>query len=462
MGASTQVTSGVVPELWALGEGFVPKGRYVDRDFAKLEHDRLFTQTWQVACREEDLVGAGAFHEYTIGDQSILVIRQDDGSLRAMHNACRHRGMKLIGGSGRVEELRCRFHGFRYALDGTSTFRFCADEFEACPESDWALAPVHVDTWGGFVFVNPGTDPEPLLQWLDPIPSLLGPFRLEDMRYRWRKRVVVPANWKTVVDAFIEGFHTPGTHPQTLRPTEGTDPSARPALIDEYEHAPFTPTYSFRNHSVSKYGARAEVDERRREWEETLARPDVYSNLMQYLSSSLLGAMQTPRDARAAQQLATMEIPAGVPPLIPYLELCEQYALEEGVDYPKMDLETFFAGNGDYHIFPTLVILVEKSGVLGYRMRPESDDPDTCIWEAFALEHFAPGKAPDARWEVFPSFREADLGAFLAQDVKNIPDIQAGMHSEGFGGLRLNTVQETTIMNAHRVADRFLFGVDHG
>ena len=63
---------------------------------------------------------------------------------------------------------------------------------------------------------------------------------------------------------------------------------------------------------------------------------------------------------------------------------------------------------------------------------------------------------------MFPNFREAELGSFLAQDIKNIPDIQAGMHSEGFQGLFLNGVQESTVMNAHRVADRFLFGVDHG
>ena len=112
------------------------------------------------------------------------------------------------------------------------------------PSEDWALQPVHVDTWGGWVFVNPGADPEPLLQWLDPLPTLLGPFRLEDMRYRWRKRVVVPANWKTVIDAFIEGYHTPGTHPQVLRPFEGTEPSSRPALIDEYPRAPFAPTFT--------------------------------------------------------------------------------------------------------------------------------------------------------------------------------------------------------------------------
>ena len=454
-------STGVVPERWALGDNFVPKGRYVDADFARLEHERLFTQTWQMACREEDLVDAGAFHEYTIGDQSILVVRQADGSLRAMHNACRHRGMKIIGGAGRVEEFRCRFHGFRYALDGECTFVHCPEEFEDRPHEDWALQPVHVDTWGGWVFVNPSADPEPLMEWLDPLPTLLGPFRIEDMRYRWRKRVVVPANWKTVIDAFIEGYHTPGTHPQVLRPFEGTEPSSRPALIDEYPALDFAPTFTYRNHAVSKYGERTEQDERNRDWIDTMSRPDIYANMTRYISSSV-GSMYTERDARAAAQLATMEVPAGVPPIVPFLELCEEMALADGVDYPKMELEQYFVGNGDYHVFPTMVILVEKGSTLGYRMRPDGDSPDSCIWEAFSLEHFAPGDVPDTHWEHFPNWREADLGPFLAQDLKNIPDIQAGMHSEGFEGLWLNHVQESTIMNAHRVADRFLFGVDHG
>lgn len=455
---------GSVPTRWVLGESFVPKGRYVDTDFARLELDRLFPRVWQVACREEDLVGAGAFHEYTIGDQSILVVRQSDGALRAMHNACRHRGMKIIGGAGRVDEFRCRFHGFRYALDGACTFVHCPQEFEDRPDSDWSLQPVHVDTWGGWVFVNMSADPEPLLDWLDPLPSLLAPFRIEDMRYRWRKRVVVPANWKTVIDAFIEGYHTPGTHPQVLRPMEGIEPSARPAEISEFARAPYAPTFTFRNHAVSKYGERPEEgaiqSENHRDWVDTMNRPDMYANMMRYISSSV-GSLFTERDARAAQQLATLEQVEGVPPIVPFLELCERLALDEGVDYPRMDIEEYFAGTGDYHVFPTMVILVEKGSTLGYRMRPDGANPDSSIWEVFSLEHFAPGQAPDTRWEDFANWRHADLGPFLGQDLKNIPDIQAGMHSDGIEGLWVNRVQESTILNAHRVADRFLFGVDH-
>lgn len=461
MTVTKESSATAVPTAWALGSNFVPKGRYTDPAFARLELERLFPAVWQMACREEELDGPGAYVEYAIGEQSILVIRQPDGSIRAMHNACRHRGMKLAAGAGRVEELRCRFHGFRYDLDGACTFVHYPEEFDDRPAEEWSLQPVHVDTWGGWVFVNMASEPEPLLDWLDPLPTLLAPFRLHDMRYRWRKRVVVPANWKTVVDAFIEGYHTPGTHPQVLRPWEGTDPSARPATVDEYPHAPFTPTFTFRNHAVSKYGQRPDKGEQNEEWEATMARPEVYGNLMQYLSRSI-NSLTTERDARAAQQLAGVEVPPGVPPIIPYLELCEQLALAEGVDYPKMTLQEYFEGNGDYHVFPTMVILVEKGSLLGYRMRPNGADPDWCTWEAFSIEHFAPGQVPETKWEVFPNWREADLGPFLGQDLKNIPDIQAGMHSDGFEGLWLNNVQETTIMNAHRVADRFLFGVDHG
>ena len=63
-----------VPERWALGVSFVPKGRYVDREFARLELDRLFPNVWQMACREEELPKPGSYYEYTIGDRSILVL----------------------------------------------------------------------------------------------------------------------------------------------------------------------------------------------------------------------------------------------------------------------------------------------------------------------------------------------------------------------------------------------------
>lgn len=447
----------VMPGSWELGENFVPKGRYLDPEFTQLEYERLFPQVWQPACREEEIPEPGSYHEYEIGRESILVVRQADETIRAFYNACSHRGMKLMPGTGKVDEFRCRFHGWRFDLEGGNTFVACREEFADRPEDEWALKPVHVGTWGGWVFVSMADEPEPLLEWLEPMTTALAPFRLEDMRFRWRKRTFLPANWKTVIDAFVEGYHTPGTHPQTMRyADEGLRPSARPAQPPEFDHAPFTPSIRHENHSRFVYSARPDAAERDAERMKANSMPEVYARTMQYQYLEV-GSLVTERDSRACEQLAQME-PSEVPAFMLYHQLTEKLALEEGVDYPVMDMPTYFAGNGDWHIFPTLVLLVEKSCVLGYRVRPDGDDPNRCIFEMFSLEHFSEHEEPDSVWQEFANWREHDgWGQLPTQDLKNIADIQAGMHSRGFTGHWLNRVQETSVHNQHVIADRFLF-----
>ena len=152
-----------------------------------------------------------------------MVMRQKDNGIKAFYNTCAHRGMKLVRGSGCADEgdLRCEFHGWRYGLDGRSSFVPCRDEFASRPASSGdSLRSRSARGVAGCLSRWPRIRPN-LLEWLDPIPTALAPFRLQDMRYRWRKRTFLPANYKTVIDAFIEGYHTPGTHPQTLRPIAG-------------------------------------------------------------------------------------------------------------------------------------------------------------------------------------------------------------------------------------------------
>src|SRR3954471_22561251 len=130
-------------------DGFVPKERYTTRDFAELEQTRLWSRVWQIACREEQVAEPGDFVEYTIGDQSILVVRTEAGALAAHHNACLHRGTRLATGSGRFTEgsIRCRYHAWRYDLGGRLIEVVDEHEFDSMP-SDLCLAPVRIDTWG--------------------------------------------------------------------------------------------------------------------------------------------------------------------------------------------------------------------------------------------------------------------------------------------------------------------------
>lgn len=144
-------------------DGFVPKARYVSREFAQLEAEKLWKRVWQIACREEEIPRPGDFVEYEIVEQSVLVVRQTDGSVAAFHNACLHRGRQLAKELGhRGECFTCPYHAWRYALDGTLVHVVDRDDFGDAPLEGLRLAPVRAECFGGFVFVNLDADAEPL------------------------------------------------------------------------------------------------------------------------------------------------------------------------------------------------------------------------------------------------------------------------------------------------------------
>ena len=101
-------------------DGFVPKARYTTAAFADLELDRLWPRVWQIACRTRRSRAPGDFVEYTIGDETIVIVCGTDGALHAFFNACLHRGRRLVDGSGTCADgtIRCPYHGWCYGLDG--------------------------------------------------------------------------------------------------------------------------------------------------------------------------------------------------------------------------------------------------------------------------------------------------------------------------------------------------------
>src|SRR5207245_847508 len=119
--ASYRRTMGDVrADLLVGADGLVPKDRYISREFLDLEMERLWTRVWQVACREEEIAEPGAYVEYTIGDQSILVVRSAPDEISAYTNSCLHRGTRLAEGTGSFARgrIQCRYHGWCDALDG--------------------------------------------------------------------------------------------------------------------------------------------------------------------------------------------------------------------------------------------------------------------------------------------------------------------------------------------------------
>ena len=216
---SLEVTNLADVDEWPPGADLIPKERYLSREFAELEADRLWPRVWQVACREEEIPNVGDYLEYTIADQSIIVVRDQPDRLRAYFNACRHRGNMLKQGCGNAKEIRCRYHGWRWHLDGT--IKEVVDAYDFNPESVSAeklcLPECLVDTWGGFVFINMDPEAESLQSFLGPaVLDRLGRYGWEDMRFTRYRTTVVRANWKTALDAFNDHNHLQATHPQAL------------------------------------------------------------------------------------------------------------------------------------------------------------------------------------------------------------------------------------------------------
>ncbi|MER5185298.1 aromatic ring-hydroxylating dioxygenase subunit alpha [Streptomyces sp. NPDC002896] len=458
------VPAEMVPEEYRLSRAYVPKSRYLDPEFLKLELDRVFTRTWLMACRVEELSGVGCFVEYEIGSYSILVVREAKDSIRAYHNACRHRGTRLARGRGRVGSLICPFHGWRWNLDGSIRLVLDREEFVPRSDDDLGLVQVRAEQWGGFVFINLDPDAQPLLEYLDPIPRIFTPFQFEHMRYRWMKSVVLPCNWKTALDGFLEAYHVAGTHPQLHRFDKS---NTNIASLKELENRMWAPTTVYERHAhYSSVGPKKTADSggtakdpSQRQTEGLTDERLSVALAVQYIQEDMRG-LENERSWRAAEALKTAEVPEGMTAGEYFLQLYRELSIAEGYDWPEITPRQWAEAGTAWNVFPNTILLPNQGSAFGYRARPNGPDPDSCIFEIFSLDQVPVAdydKKRDFQPQFFEDFGDADLGEVFTQDLRNAKEVTVGMHSPSFDGHRLSEEQEMTIYNHHRVADRFLW-----
>lgn len=200
------------------GDGRIPKHRYTSAEFLQREAEKLWPNVWQLACREEELSAVGDYVEYTIADESILLVRTPGSGIKAFHNSCRHRGTQLKEGCGNSSELKCPYHFWSWNLDGSIKEVTDAHDFppECITPDRLALPECLVDVWSGFVFINMNLEAPPLLEFLGVIPERLGRYDFGRMRLASAHSTVINANWKAANDAFMEAYHLLAIHPQML------------------------------------------------------------------------------------------------------------------------------------------------------------------------------------------------------------------------------------------------------
>ncbi|WP_280490113.1 aromatic ring-hydroxylating oxygenase subunit alpha [Nocardia carnea] len=452
-----------VPEKYRLNRAFVPKARYLDPEFQQLELDKMFTHTWQIACRVEELPDVGCFVEYEIGKYSILLVRESKTDIRAYHNACRHRGTRLARGRGRVGSLICPFHGWRWNLDGSIRLVLDRDEFVPRSDDDLGLVRVRAEIWEGFIFINMDPEAVPLLDYLDPIPRIFAPFQIGNFRYRWGKGIIVDCNWKTALDAFLEAYHVAGTHPQLFRLDRTND---KIASLRELDIRPWAPTTVYERHAhYSALGPKSTSeksdgkDPSKRSGDGVSDPRLNVANAVQYLHEDM-GGLENERSWRAAEALKTAEVPEGMTAGQYFLQLYRELSIAEGYDWPLITPEQWTEAGSAWNVFPNSIILPGQGSVFWYRARPVDGDPNKALFEVFSLDQIPVADYDKKRKfepEYFDSYRDADMGQVFTQDFANMKEVTVGMHSPSFDGHRLSEEQEMTIWNHHRVADRFIF-----
>ncbi len=213
----------------------LPSDWYYDPDHYQRELDAIWYRDWVCVCRAEEIPGKGDYQVANIGSQSIIIARGGDDLIRAFHNTCRHRGSILCTKeNGRFPNGRiiCPYHTWTYSLSGdlvATPYRVDADDFKS---SNYSLHAVHVDQWGGFVFVNLSDVPEESLQeFLGTEAEGLGNWPLQDMVSVQREITALQCNWKLFWENYSECYHCPRHHPELCKLV----PIYKQALLGSYE-----------------------------------------------------------------------------------------------------------------------------------------------------------------------------------------------------------------------------------
>jgi choline monooxygenase len=192
----------------------IPATWYVDPRIADLERVSVFSKTWQLVARTEQVKTAGQFVATTVASEPIVVIRGHDGALRAFYNVCRHHAAAVVTEPcGQASLLHCPYHGWNYGLDGSLKGM---PEFEGVENFDRAqngLVPIRVETWECFVFVNLDHHAVPLADFLGGLIKRLAPLGIGKLHHFDRRTYNIHCNWKVFVDNYLDGgYHIPHLH----------------------------------------------------------------------------------------------------------------------------------------------------------------------------------------------------------------------------------------------------------
>lgn len=428
------------PSYHYRGSDPIPAERYTSREFAALEREKMWPHVWQFAAREEDLPEPGDYVVYENAGRTFLICRQDDGSVRAFHNVCLHRGRKLRTEDGCSDRFQCPFHGFTWNKDGSLAEIPNRWDFSHLTDDKMKLPEVNVGRWAGYIFLRESAEGPSLEEYLKPLPEFFKRWRHEECGTVIWVGKVVPANWKVTAEAFMEAWHTVVTHPQIL-PFTGDENSAYWTYGDNI------------NVNLVPFGVMSphiDPSDKKQQW--------IVDEFVKYNGRSAENydpdadpfKIDVPEGQSAREALGTA--------------MREAYTNMFGYDHSHAtDAELLDALV--YNVFPNFAPWGGFMPNIVYRWKPWGDDPDYCLMEVRILSRVPPGqpipRSPkmnflrlDQKWTEATEL--GALGDVFEQDMDNLPYVQEGLKCSKNGEVQFGDYQEIRLRQFHQTLDKYI------
>ena len=468
----------------------VEVSRYWTREEHDLEVERLWKRVWQMACHEDDIPNVGDTHVYDIAGLSYIVVRQSETEVKAFPNACMHRGRSLCDDHRKgLKVLRCPFHGWSWQLDGTLKEVPCHWDFPTVTAEEYSLPQVRVGYWGGWIFINPDPDCEPLENFLGDIDRHFQvPFSRRFKAAHLVKRL--PCNWKVAQEAFMESYHVIGTHPELLpafsdanskydvwdnisRAMSLTGPPSPHTDLTKPDDTAFPDGKVFQSfvHPISKHVFRR-LEENRVE----VSLPNGKSGIFDMRANHIEGEVQS-ADPHMCNWIAGKIAPGeeDTPSAGP-VESSHQYRNEMA----QARRDTMRATFGDmvdtiseaelidpifFSIFPNISPWTDYNPIF-YRFRPDGNNPEQCFHEVMFMVALPEGadRPPPAKCtflDLDDDYTQAtEFGSYLTkvfnQDALNHSMVQKGLHNHPKGEVIFASYQESKIRHFHETLHKWL------
>jgi choline monooxygenase len=194
----------------------LPAEWYTDPTLFTREQERIFAANWNYTGRVEQVAKPGDFLTTRVGDVPVVIVRDEARALRAYANVCRHRGSEVVlEKRGNRRTLQCHYHAWTYGLDGALRAAPHCQEQAGFNKADYSLTPLALETFGRFIFVNTGSPSCSLAETLGQLPQVVGSTGadVDSLVFRERREYAIQANWKVVVENFLECYHCAVSHP---------------------------------------------------------------------------------------------------------------------------------------------------------------------------------------------------------------------------------------------------------